>query len=784
VLLVNRLLHLFGHQTIWPGMCSVEMYGSCATELDLPSSDLDVVVCGLDRPVDTVPDIVPDMQSGSSDATQPMSSDASTESKKSEIPASEPAHSPNDSQHNQQHIQSERTPSHQSQMPLMYGHLSMNADRVVRLAMELEMQPWAVHVKAIPTASVPVIKILADPARLNGAVRTETGEWLVQQTASGQTITVDSSVSNLEAPSGNKTSMSGFHSSQSPPPWRGADVVNGLMKVDITFEGPEHGGIGSTKFSSRVVQEFCKETNLPADQTPAVQVLMVLKELLAQRRLNEPFSGGLSSYALLLLVISVVRERAIIKEELDRVERQRRIVAAGGGNSTLRVNHAEFVPHGKNQENQQAKPVGNSRKKKGDGSQVDEQATKSALVANQNTKKLPPGKPQVVDHSQAGRSKEPANNGAASENPGSTQQKATNSTKGSRQDSEKDEPAVAGKKPSGGAKSSSWASIAKKSTSGSLDRKSSQDSIQSSSPEKKAPQHTKPKVSSFADAVAKGTQTAANPASGAGKQTKKAGPDEKKNRLKKGESKHTNHQTPTGARAQGQPEAGAPSSAVITPTTANAGQAAPSPQKQIFTSYNQEAGASGLGQLFPQGFHDVTEVLCSGETTPGKLLMNFLLFYGQHFDSQSTAIDYSSTHQRDGNNNGYSHLSPYLQRRSAGSYDPMTGMLTVDPIVAYDPLEGAENNNVARSCFAWSSIRWVFAQSYMTLSSVVEMSASNTSAQGGAGNGNPLAPAKDTIGNAYAPAGAETWSGPYIHDDSGNVIVDPSSSLLELLLAF
>ena len=35
-------------QKIWPDQCCVEMYGSCATQLDLPSSDLDLVVCGLD----------------------------------------------------------------------------------------------------------------------------------------------------------------------------------------------------------------------------------------------------------------------------------------------------------------------------------------------------------------------------------------------------------------------------------------------------------------------------------------------------------------------------------------------------------------------------------------------------------------------------------------------------------------------------------------------------------------------------------------------------------------
>lgn len=168
---------------------------------------------------------------------------------------------------------------------------------------------------------------------------------------------------------------------------------------------------------------------------------------------------------------------------------------------------------------------------------------------------------------------------------------------------------------------------------------------------------------------------------------------------------------------------------------------------------------------FPQGFHDVIEVLCSGETTPGKLLMHFLLFYGQHFESQSTAIDYSGTHPRDaGANNGYSVRSSYMLRRNTGSYDPVTGMYTVDPIVVYDPLEGAENNNVARSCFAWTSIRWVFAQSYMTLSSAAEQNAS------------------DGTRNRAIPASGE---GPaYGHDESGHVVVDPSSPLLELLLSF
>merc|ERR1711939_1165559 len=102
----------------------------------------------------------------------------------------------------------------------------------------------------------------------------------------------------------------------------------------------------------------------------------------------------------------------------------------------------------------------------------------------------------------------------------------------------------------------------------------------------------------------------------------------------------------------------------------------------------------------------------------------------------------------------------------------MTGMLTVDPIMIYDPLEGAENNNVARSCFAWSSIRWVFAQSYMTLSSAVEMSAGHSSEQArmrspssSASQGTRISGVKNSAGQHDTTPGLG-----FSHDESGNVI--------------
>ena len=127
------------------------------------------------------------------------------------------------------------------------------------LAADLERQPWAVQVKAIPTASVPVVKVLADPSRLSGAI-SGNGEWLLYQ----QSITAASAVAaggmipmhqqhyeNINFATV-ESGLSRYSSNVMPtkyqktqPPWRGADVMNGLISVDdITFEGPEPRALG------------------------------------------------------------------------------------------------------------------------------------------------------------------------------------------------------------------------------------------------------------------------------------------------------------------------------------------------------------------------------------------------------------------------------------------------------------------------------------------------------------------------------------------------------------
>jgi hypothetical protein len=753
--------------------------------LDLPSSDLDVVVCGLDH-IEAAMTVSPTPQKSMANFNG-IPEDKGTP----EIGAAE----------------ADTQLAHHQVLP-PYVALHLNAERVVRLAAELERQPWAVHVKAIPTASVPVVKVLADPSRLPGATNpsSEGNEWEMPNVpASGSPPT--------NAPPASGPQVPHYDPSISTPVWRGADVINGLLSLDITFEGPEHGGIGSTEFSAHVVQEVCNETGLVAESTPFVQVIMVVKELLAQRRLNEPFSGGLSSYALLLLVLAVVCERKVIREELDRVERQRIVVAAGGGNSGL----------------DEAPPEKPSTTKKTDQTGTQNRPPTASAGATGKSKTAPiesPGGATATETiSQATRAAQKPNAQAQKRTQANSQHEGHGATQGAAEagqsdnakgnNSDRNRAQRSGKKPG-----NSWACIAKGNKSGSQQGKKEG----SPSQQKKAQQTKKP--SSFADAVARNASAPAQAKPPATKASNAPQPPASRSKpvntsqtnksAEAGDPKKRNKKQPAPSSSAKNDQAAKNESAKNPPALSKAAEKGlsadlskqdtsssvneGSPQHENgrkieadeetskFNNYSSvpvDPGLSANQSVFPQGFNDVIEVLCSGETTPGKLLMHFLLFYGQHFDAHATAIDISGKHHRDivMQNPPYTHLSPYIQRRTAGTIDPITGMLTVDPIVVYDPLEGAENNNVARRCFLWSSVKWVFAQSYMTLSSAVERNATPPAT--------PVAGAKNSAGGPSgtmsSTGSAETenaaWSGPYNPTDRGNLF-DPSSPLLELLLSF
>ena len=505
------------HETvssIWCGGVRVEGMGSCATSLDLPSSDLDLVVCGI-----TGYNSLEDQILGESFS--------------------------------------------------YYSH--PNAPFVMRLAMELEHQPWAVQTKPIPTASVPVVKILVDPSRLlhNSCISSSDAAYGGSAVAKWDTT---------EAADYGLQQGDNYYTDEMPgtcppdnvspseySPWRGANLPNGFLSVDITFEGHGHGGIGSTAYAAAVVQEACDEYQVPPEETPIVQLIMVIKELLAQRRLNEPFSGGLSSYSVLLMVCAAIREAAALRDELASAEEQRcDVTSAAGGISPSEFKHS----------------------------------SEAELMMSHNT---------------------------------------------------------------GLTKSSSWAAIAKHGGDyGAIDKMSPN----------ACDAQTQPKITYGDKAVGK--------------------------RLSNSKTSEPTVSTEMSATAS--------PTVTLTMWTEDTAilKSNPIDESLALPKIRNSILFQGTGT------DDIIEVLCSGEPTSGKLLMYFLLFYGKLFDSQTTVVDMNAPG------------CPFVSRQAGGSIDPVTGVFTVDPIIVYDPLEGEEGHNVARSCFAWYSIRQVFSQCYATLTQSLE----------------------------------------------------------------
>jgi non-canonical poly(A) RNA polymerase PAPD5/7 len=116
------------------------------------------------------------------------------------------------------------------------------------LASCLMTVPWLSSLCPIDTAAVPVIKCTASALALN-------------------------------IPASQGTSLSFF-----------ADIRH--IPVDITFDTGSHSGLPTCEYVRRVLAE---------SEYELLELVLVVKELLAQYGLNTPYSGGLSSYAVILL---------------------------------------------------------------------------------------------------------------------------------------------------------------------------------------------------------------------------------------------------------------------------------------------------------------------------------------------------------------------------------------------------------------------------------------------------------------------------------------------------
>ncbi|WVZ79006.1 hypothetical protein U9M48_026637 [Paspalum notatum var. saurae] len=70
------------------------------------------------------------------------------------------------------------------------------------------------------------------------------------------------------------------------------DIVQSI-RLDISFKSPSHTGLQTTELVRELTQQF------PA----VIPLALILKKFLADRSLDHPYSGGLSSYCLVLLIV-------------------------------------------------------------------------------------------------------------------------------------------------------------------------------------------------------------------------------------------------------------------------------------------------------------------------------------------------------------------------------------------------------------------------------------------------------------------------------------------------
>jgi len=98
----------------------------------------------------------------------------------------------------------------------------------------------------------------------------------------------------------------GSHATKLCLPWSDIDLViitqnrssDGMhMNIDITQMTDHHNGLECVG----VVQDYLKENEI------IEPIMFVLKQLLKASNLNNPYSGGLSSYALFLMVVSFLQ---------------------------------------------------------------------------------------------------------------------------------------------------------------------------------------------------------------------------------------------------------------------------------------------------------------------------------------------------------------------------------------------------------------------------------------------------------------------------------------------
>ncbi|CAA7047309.1 unnamed protein product [Microthlaspi erraticum] len=208
-------------QVLWP-RSRTNIFGSSATGLSLPSSDVDLVVC-----LPPVRNLEPIKEAG-----------------------------------------------------ILEGRNGIKETCLQHAARYLANQEWVKtdSLKTVENTAIPIIMLVVEvPCDLVSSI---------QSPKEGpDCITVDQD-------SNGNTEMVGFEDSAAANSSSGSLANAKSIRLDISFKTPSHTGLQTTQLVKDLTEQF------PA----ATPLALVLKQFLADRTLDQSYSGGLSSYCLVLLI--------------------------------------------------------------------------------------------------------------------------------------------------------------------------------------------------------------------------------------------------------------------------------------------------------------------------------------------------------------------------------------------------------------------------------------------------------------------------------------------------
>lgn len=231
-------------QVLWP-RSRTNIFGSTATGLSLPTSDVDLVVC-----LPPVRNLEPIKEAG-----------------------------------------------------ILEGRNGIKETCLQHAARYLVNQDWVKNdsLKTVENTAIPIIMLVVEVPRdliASSASNVQSPKEEPPHMSGEQGSHVNSSVVALEESALPKCSQINYDATN--------DSVS--VRIDISFKSPSHTGLQTTELVKDLTEQF------PA----AAPLALVLKQFLADRSLDQSYSGGLSSYCLVLLIIRFLQHEYHLSRPINQ----------------------------------------------------------------------------------------------------------------------------------------------------------------------------------------------------------------------------------------------------------------------------------------------------------------------------------------------------------------------------------------------------------------------------------------------------------------------------------